>query len=220
MDLIDHWVVGFSGKRQLSNPEGVRLALRAVLQELPEIVNGELVAISSAATGGDLLFATEATALGMPWICVLPFPEEAFFNEHDFPDQTERKAARETARAAADCEVVRSPQTLDELTDSTWRRAAFAEAGFKCVDEADIVVTVLHDAAGGGKPGGSAEVLAYARTAKRPLIIIDPETLEIRRENWPARLHDRLTDWLRRLPSGSLTAGERDRLPTPAAIKV
>ena len=34
MHLVDHWVIGFSGKRQLSNPEGVRVAIRRVLEEL------------------------------------------------------------------------------------------------------------------------------------------------------------------------------------------
>jgi hypothetical protein len=113
MDLVDHWVIGFSGKRQLVNPEGVRLAVRGVLLGLGEIANGKLVALSSAAIGGDLLFATEATNMGMPWICVLPFPEEAFFNERDFPDEAERNIAREKARQAADCDFVRLPRDVN-----------------------------------------------------------------------------------------------------------
>ena len=220
MDLVDHWVVGFSGKRHLENPEAVRLALRSVLQELCNTIESELVAISSAAIGADLLFATEATQAGMPWICVLPFPEETFFNERDFPDEAERSAARKKVREAADCEVTRIPRDVDELNDPTWRRGAFAEAGFRCVDEADIVITVLHDAAEPGKPGGTRDAVAYARATKRPLVVIDPDTLQVRWENWPTRLHDPLTERLRRLPSGSLTAGERDKLPTPAAIRV
>src|SRR6266568_7160275 len=218
MDLVDHWVVGFSGKRHLENPEAVRLALRSVLQELRNTIESELVAISSAAIGADLLFATEATQAGMPWICVLPFPEETFFNEHDFPDSDEREAARQKMTEAADCEIVRIPRGPDELNDSTWRRGAFAEAGFRCVDEADIVITVLHDGAAPGKPGGTGDVVTYARAAKCPLIIIDPDTAEVRRENWPTRLHDPFTERLRRLPIGKLSEKERQRLPTPAAI--
>jgi hypothetical protein len=220
MDLVDHWVVGFSGKRQLENPEAVRLTLRQVLQELRNLVEGELVAMSSAAIGGDLLFATEATKMGMPWICVLPFPEEAFFNERDFPEEAERNIARGKARQAADCEIVRLPRNVNELSDSTWRRAAFAEAGFRCVDEADIVITVFRDGDGRGKPGGTGDVLAYARAARRPLVVIDLETLQLQRENWPARLHDSLTQQLRRLPGGELWQRERENLPTPAAVKV
>jgi hypothetical protein len=221
MDLVDHWVIGFSGKRQLVNSEGVRLAVRGVLLELGKIASGKLVALSSAAIGGDLLFATEATALGMPWICVLPFPEEAFFNDEDFPDPQERMAARQKAREAADCEVVRIPRNSEELNDRTWRRTAFADAGFKCVDEADIFIAVVPDGAS-GKPGGTGDVVAFARLGKRPLVIIDPETLQVRHENWPARLQDPLTERLRRLPSGSLTEKDRKILPvtTHAAIRV
>jgi conflict system pore-forming effector with SLATT domain len=220
MDLIDHWVVGFSGKRKLNNPEGVRAVLRDVLQSLRRLTDGQLVAISSVAIGADSLFVDEAMNLGIPWICVLPFPQNAFFNDRDFPAPQEKEAARQKLREAADCEVVRIPRSPDELNDSTWRRAAFAEAGFRCVDEADIVIIVLHDAADPGKPGGTGDVVTYARAGKRPLVVIDPDTQQVRRENWPTRLHDPFTERLRRLPSGSLTAGERDRLPTPAAIKV
>src|SRR5262249_34852654 len=83
MHLVDHWVIGFSGKRQLSNPGGVRVTMRRVLEELRNFTDGQLVAMSSAAIGADLLFATDATALAIPWICVLPSPEAAFFNERD-----------------------------------------------------------------------------------------------------------------------------------------
>lgn len=222
MQLIDHWVVGFSGKRQLKNPEGVRRALREVLQGLRGMVQGELVALSSAAIGGDLLFATEAMLSGMQWICVLPFPKEAFFNENDFPEPGEREAAKQQMIEAADYEIVRIPDSVNELNDSDWRRAAFAEAGFKCVDEADIIVIVVHDGTEPGKPGGTGDVVAYARAAGRPIVIIDPDTLEVRRENWPTRLYDPLTERLRRLASGVLTVADRQALPapTPAAIRV
>jgi len=221
MDLIDHWVVGFTGKRKLGDPERVRSALHTILQDTQTLADGRFVVMSSAAIGSDLLFATEATALGIPWICVLPFPEEAFFNDEDFPDPQERMAARQKAREAADCEVVGIPRNSEELNDKTWRRTAFADAGFKCVDEADIVIAVLPEGAT-GKPGGTADVVAHARLGERPLVIIDPETLQVRRENWPARLQDPLTERLRRLPSGSLTEKERKILPvtTDAALRV
>jgi conflict system pore-forming effector with SLATT domain len=220
MDLVDYWVIGFSGKRQLNNAEAVRVALRDVLRELQTVVKGQLVATSSAAIGGDLLFATEAIQMGMPWICVLPFPEEPFFNEYDFPDASERQVARQKLSEAASCEVVRMPRDPEELSDPSWRRAAFGEAGFRCVDDADIVITVVDDDAASGKPGGTGDVLAYARAGKCPLVVIDPDTCQVRRENWPARLHDPLTERLRRLPSRSLTPKEREKLPSPAAIMV
>ena len=222
MNLVDHWVVGFSGKRQLNNPEGVSRALRELFQTLRGVVQGQLVALSSAAIGGDLLFATEAIRAGMPWICILPFPKEAFFNENDFPNADDRETARQKMTEAADCEVVRTADSPNEVNDSNWRRAAFAEAGFRCVDGADIVITVLHDSVESGKPGGTGDVVAYARAANRPIAIIDPDTLEVRRENLPERLYDPLTERLRRLPNGVLKTADRQALPatTPAVIRM
>ena len=128
MDLIDHWVVGFSGKRKLDNAEAVRAVLRDVLQSLRKLTDGQLVAISSAAIGADSLFVDEAMKLGIPWICILPFPENAFFNDRDFPNPQEKEAARQKLREASDCQVVRIPRSPDELNDPIWRRGAFAEA--------------------------------------------------------------------------------------------
>lgn len=222
MDLVDHRVIGFSGKRQLDNPEDVRRVLRDLLKELHALAGSQLVGMSSVAIGADLLFVEEVTTAGMPWICVLPFPAEAFFNETDFPNAEERKAAENRAHQTIACEVMRVPQNPTELRDPTWRRVAFAEAGFKCVDEADLLVAVLHEDAEGGKAGGTAEVVAHARAVGRPLAVIDPDTLEVRRENWPNEFLDPLTKQLRRLPDGVLTENDREVLPviTPAALKV
>ena len=77
--------------------------------------------------------------LKIPWIAVLPFPEEHFFNEKDFPDATERAAARKTVAEAADREIIRVPRNRDEANESTWRHTALADAGFKCVDECECL---------------------------------------------------------------------------------
>jgi hypothetical protein len=220
MNLIDHWVVGFSGKRQLNNSEALGRVVRDVLHDLRDIVQGKLVAISSAAIGGDMLFAHEATQMGMPWICVLPFPIPDFFNEQDFPNEVERNAARRRVDQAADAEVVRVADDEDELNDPIWRRAAFAEAGFRCVDEADIMIAVVREGAEPGKPGGTRDIVAYARAAKRPLVMIDPDTAEVRRENWAGVLQDPLTERLRRLPLGRLSENDRAKLPTPVAVQL
>src|SRR3954451_23426358 len=102
MDLVDHWVIGFTGHRQLSDAGKVRSRLREVLEEIKTLADGQFVAMSSAAIGGDSLFAEEAQRAGMPWLCVLPFPAEAFFNERDFPDSGEREAAKQKLEGAAD----------------------------------------------------------------------------------------------------------------------
>lgn len=157
--------------------------------------------------------------LKIPWIAVLPFPEEHFFNEKDFPDATERAAARKTVAEAADREIIRVPRNRDEANESTWRHTALADAGFKCVDECDVFIAVIEEVKV-GRPGGTSEVVAYARARSRPLLIIDPETLEISRENWPPRLQDDLTNKLQRLPFVPLSANKRQGHPTPTALSL
>jgi hypothetical protein len=221
MDLIDHWVIGFTGKRKLAEPEKVRAALRTILQDIQKLAEGRFVAMSSAAIGSDLLFANEATDLGMPWICVLPFPEDHFFNERDFPDAEERQAAREKVATAGDTETLRVPRKAEDASESNWRRAAFAEAGFRCVDEADVVIAVVH-AGDVRKPGGTDDAVEHAKNGKRPLITIDSETLEIHHDNWPPKLRDPVTQKLRRLPTAPLGKEDRETLSivTPVATEL
>jgi hypothetical protein len=218
MNLVSYWVVGFSGARLLPQSEAVRSQIAKTLQELKGIADGELVAVSSVAIGADLLFVEEAARLKIPWMAVLPFPQEYFFNEKDFPDREEREMARQRFAQAADCEVIRIPRDRDEAVEPSWRRTSFADAGFKCVDECDVFVAVFHETNESAKPGGTAEVLAYARARERPILIIDPEALEIRQENWPPLLNDELTDELRQLRPVPLTEDKRVKYPTPAAL--
>jgi SMODS and SLOG-associating 2TM effector domain 1 len=218
MNLVSYWVIGFAGARRLSQPDAIRPEIGKALRDVKEIADGELVAISSAAVGADLLFVEEITAMSIPWIAVLPFPEDYFFNERDFPDASERDATREAIARAADCEIIRTPRDSSETKDSAWRRTALADGGFRCVDECDVFIAVLHETNEPGKRGGTAEVVAYARTRKRPILIIDPETLETRQENWRTRLSDELTEELRRLPLVVLSADKRANYPTPSAL--
>src|SRR5438874_11297096 len=145
MNLVSYWVVGFSGARRLPQPEAVRAQIAEALHDLKGIIDGELVAISSAAIGGDILFVEEATQLKIPWIAILPFPEDYFFNEKDFPDTSEREVARQKVANAADREIIRIPRNRDEATESSWRHTAFADAGFTCVDECDVLIAVVEE---------------------------------------------------------------------------
>lgn len=217
MDLVSYWVIGFSGNRHLEHPDGVRLQIREALENLKKVAKGQLIAMSSVAIGADLLFVEEAAILKIPWIAVLPFPKDDFFNEKDFPDASERKAARARLDQAVDCEIARIPRDPDEAVNSTWRHGAFADAGFRCVDECDVFIAVLHETNEPGKPGGTRDVVEYAEARKRPVLIIDPETRQVPPKNWPGRLHDSVTDELLSLGSQPLDADAQSKCPTPSA---
>ena len=220
MELVSYWVVGFSGSRRLEQSDFVRAELRRALQNLQELAAGQLVAISSAAIGADLLFIQETASLGIPWLAVLPFPADAFFNEKDFPDASERRAARQRVDQAVDCEIVRIPRDAEEATNSTWRHGAFADAGFRCVDECDVFIAVLHGTNEPGKPGGTRGVIDYARARKRPLLLIDSATRTVKPENWPTRLHDSLTDELRSVVPPVLKAKDKSASATQSAVSL
>ena len=218
MDLVSYWVVGFSGSRHLKQPESVGALIRDALLDLEKLADGQLVAVSSAAIGADLLFVEEAARRQIPWIAVLPFPEDYFFNEKDFPDEGERESARQRLTTAADCEIIRVPRDAEQAADSTWRRTAFAEGGFRCVDQCDVFIAVFHKTSEPAKRGGTGDVVAYAQASQRPLLIIDPETLEVTRDNWPIRLDDPLTDELKLLGNAPVDARAQAGLSTAGAV--
>ena len=52
------WFVGFAGHRSLTDPAAAKAAIRRELETIRGTVSGELVGISSAAAGADLLFGS------------------------------------------------------------------------------------------------------------------------------------------------------------------
>src|SRR5271157_356923 len=60
-------VVGFSGHRQIIDPEGLASAIAAALDSLRQRAPGEWLGLSSVAEGGDQLFISQVRALGMSW---------------------------------------------------------------------------------------------------------------------------------------------------------
>jgi conflict system pore-forming effector with SLATT domain len=212
----DRWVVGFSGKRQLGRPEAVGKVIQDVLRDLQKVSDQRLVGISSAAIGSDLLFVDELVRAAIPWICVLPFPQGSFFNELDFPDAEIREIARQKIQYAADCEVTGSLNDSAAVNESTWRRNRFADAGYRCLEQSDVMIMIVSEA-DPIKRGGTMELLQRARLGSKPLILVDPDSWEVRRENWPPDTHDPLVEHLSQVVPGTLSPAEIRLVPTPAA---
>jgi hypothetical protein len=169
-DLPQYHVVGFTGHRQLRNSGEVAGAIARELAVLREAAPGEWIALSSAAVGSDTLFARAALGLGFAWQAVLPLARAEF--KRDF---TETEWS-ETEALLAQAELVRV------VNETGVREDAFLDAGMETVHDADIVLAVWDGEPPRGK-GGTADVIAYARELGRPLVLIHPETMEIRREN-------------------------------------
>ncbi|HEY8993106.1 MAG TPA: hypothetical protein VIM71_00345 [Lacunisphaera sp.] len=184
-------VVGFSGHRQLADPRGVGQAIGAVLQELRKEAPGEWIALSSAAAGADLLFVQAALDQKLGWEASLPLPIVDF--ERDFPPDEWLEVAA-LLNQAEHTEIAAEPGTREE---------AYLSGGFEIVNRCDVLLVVWDGQPARGK-GGTADVVAYARAMGRPIVILNPDTKVVRRENFEVvRLHDANLRFLNAVPGGT-----------------
>jgi hypothetical protein len=181
-------VVGFSGHRQLKNADAISRAVKDALEMLRKESNGELVALSSVATGGDQLFVAQATELGMSWYAILPMPRTEFSS--DFTETEWREVERTLERA----------EHVRVITENGSRDDAYLDCGIETVNGSDVLIAVWDGDPVRGK-GGTADVVAYSKSIGKPVLIIDAVTYEMRRENWTAfQRGDSSLENLNRLP--------------------
>src|SRR4029077_20786370 len=95
-------------------------------------------------------------------------------------------------------------QSLSGIKEAE-RDLAYLECGLLVVEEADLVIAVWD-----GKPsrglGGTADIVANARNLTKPLILIDPDSLAIKRERFsPELFSDSEMSYLNRI--GNREAG-------------
>ena len=166
-------VVGFSGHRQVADEAGVATALRTSLEALRREVAGEWIGLSSVAVGGDQMFVDQLLEVGMSWHAILPLPRAEF--QKDFtPDEW----------TAVEQRLARAEHTR-VISENGAREDAYLDCGMETVDNADVLLALWDGQSARGK-GGTADVVEYAMSLGKPLIIIDAATLSIRRENFAA----------------------------------
>ena len=162
-------VVSFAGHRRLEVPDTAARSLADALAGLRSQVPGEWIGVSSAAVGSDLLFARCVLDLGMPWRAVLPLPQAEF--QKDFsPDEWQRVEA-----------LLVGAESVTVIGGSDVREEAYLDCGIEIVNACDVLVALWDGEPARGR-GGTAEVVAFARECGKPLVIIDPDTGESRRE--------------------------------------
>jgi hypothetical protein len=162
-------VVGFTGHRQLADPDLIGAAVRNALTALRTEGPGEWIALSSVAAGSDLLFTNQALGLGLAWHCVLPLPTAEF--RKDFSDA----GWKQVEALLPEAEQVRV------IAENGEREDAYLDAGMETVHACDVLLAVWDGEPARGK-GGTADVIAYARELHKPLLIIDAVTGMARRE--------------------------------------
>jgi hypothetical protein len=189
-------VVGFSGHRQLADPVVVAQAITSALESLRLEAKGEWVALSSVATGGDQLFVRQARTLGLSWHAILPLPKAEFTKDFS----PEEWATVELTLAEA--------EHVRVITENGTREDAYLDCGMETVNGCDVLLAVWDGEPARGK-GGTADVVEYARSLGKPVIIVNPDTGETRRENFTLfQRDDASLAYLNRLPIAPAGWGE------------
>ncbi len=175
--LAPIWIVGFTGHRHVQAPDKIKQLIGTALASLRAEIPGRIVGYSSVAIGADTLFAEEWLSSGLPWIALLPRAEKDF--ENDFTES-------DWARTHALIQKASRVESLSGIKEAE-RDLAYLECGLRVVDEADLMIAVWD-----GKPsrgvGGTADIVANARSLSKPLILIEPESLTVKREHFSPEL--------------------------------
>ena len=183
-------IVGFTGHRQIADPTLVANAIGRALAHLQSSTDGERVELASAAEGSDQLFVRQALERGLSWHAILPLPSEEF--SRDFTPEAWRDVEALLVRA--------EHLQVSNDDESAPRVDAYLDCGLETVNGSDLLIAVWDGEPARGK-GGTAEVIEYARSIGRPIIIIDATTGEQRLENWSKLdAHDIALTGLNRLP--------------------
>jgi len=152
------------------DPDGLATAIFAALESLRHLAPGEWLGLSSVAEGGDQLFIAQARALGMSWHAILPLPRSEF--ARDFPPE-------EWARVE---KILDGAEHIRVITENGTREDAYLDCGMATVDGSDVLLAVWDGEPARGR-GGTGDVVAYARSLGRPLVLVDANTLKVTREN-------------------------------------
>ena len=166
-------VVGFSGHRQVADPIAAARAITTALGLLRQEAPGEWIGLSSVATGSDQLFVEQVLNLGLSWHAILPLPRAEF--EKDF-------AAADWAGVE---QLLKLAGHLLVINENGSREDAYLDCGMETVNGADVLIALWDGELARGK-GGTADVVEYAKSIGKPMLILDASTLELRRENWSA----------------------------------
>jgi len=166
-------VVGFTGHRELEDPAGVAKTIRGELARLVRERPAQWSALSSIASGGDMLFAAAVVESGMRWHALLPMPM-SMFREDFTPDEWAQ--AQSLLGQAAHVSV-----TSDNAEEH--REHAYLDCGHETVNDSDVMIAVWDGKEARGI-GGTAEVVAHARKLGCPLILINPATMQVVRERF------------------------------------
>lgn len=164
-------VVGFSGHRQVRDAAAIARVIGEQLEALRQEAPHEWIALSSVAAGSDQIFIAEVKRHALSWHVVLPLPPAEFAKDFTAPEW----ATVET--------LIGQAEHVRVITENGTREDAYLDCGMETVNGADVLLAVWDGEPARGK-GGTADVVDYARSLGKPVIVIDTNSLQVRRENF------------------------------------
>ena len=191
--------IGFTGHRNLLDESRSRASILKFLQDFKSKTEKTIYGVSSAAAGGDLLFAESCIQLGLPIRILLPAPKEQF--REDFDEATWSRAESVMQRAMS-VEVIGNGETKEER---------YYECGAETVQQTQMLLALWD-----GKPsqglGGTEEIFAYAKNQGRPVVWIHSVTGDVQHFNQEKEsFSDAELDFLNGLPD----TGARPEIKSP-----
>jgi hypothetical protein len=154
---IEPWRVGVTGHRHLADASAVGEAAEVVARAAAQRASGRgrpLCVVSSLAEGADRIVAEQFLAQALvPVTLEVVLPMAAREYERDFPDTVDDFRTL-LARAGR----------IETVLPTTNRDLAYLAAGLRVLASCDELVAVWDGLPAGGR-GGTAEIVAAARTA-------------------------------------------------------
>jgi len=185
--------IGVTGHRSYHDADGLARSVKATLRsrifELfdPPPPAGlatplSFTVLTSLAEGADRLVATEVMEFPDSEItAVLPYAADEY--QESFTTPEAQKDFWAWLDRAGKSVILRPGVT--KASESGIRKAAYEAAGRFVVDNCDLLIALWDGREAQGR-GGTAEIVAYARSKNRPLVIVstlDPENVRIERGN-------------------------------------
>jgi hypothetical protein len=180
--------IGFTGHRNLSDEGKCRAAIRRVLLEWKAKAPGVVYGVTSAAAGGDLLFAETCVELHLPFRIFLPAPQQKFREDFDEPSWARAEAVFAKALSV---DVTSSGEKLTE---------SYYECGIETVQQSQLLIA-LWDGGPSQGLGGTGDMVHFARELGRPVVWIHSGTGAVQEFNaGPELLQDSELRFLNALP--------------------
>jgi hypothetical protein len=169
--------LGVTGHRSLDHEADIRRSVNTAIDQVLAVSSTgrasgkppDLVVVSALAEGADRLVVQECLSRdGATLVAALPLPAEEYAK--DFVSDASRLEFAELLATATSVEIAQAMPTRDE---------AYERAGQMMVEQSDSVIAIWDGFAGAGR-GGTADIVAYARSRGVPIIRIDSRTGEKR----------------------------------------